>query len=159
MAGDVVAVFTFIILDTSVKALVKDSSKNLVKNSVKTSVRDSVSTSVKGSVNTSVTDWVNSMVTDWVKDSAKAHTAFLCHKDTHTTMPTLEGANPYIMPTGHPHGMIPGQYQTPMGQFVGQHQPGFASGTRLGGGRGRRRRAAYMEPYQEGGFSRSRRRR
>ncbi|KAJ9302032.1 hypothetical protein DTO271G3_898 [Paecilomyces variotii] len=69
------------------------------------------------------------------------------------------GANPYIMPAGYPHGMIPGQYQTPMGQFVGQNQAGFASGTRLGGGRGRRRRPAYMEPYQEGGFSRSRRRR
>ncbi|KAJ9220015.1 hypothetical protein DTO207G8_5298 [Paecilomyces variotii] len=146
MAGDVIAVFTFILLDTSVKTLVKDSNKSSVENSVKTLVEDSVSTSV------------STLVKDSVKDSAKAHTAFLCHKDTHTTMPTLEGANPYIMPTGHPHGMIPGQYQTPMGQFVGQNQPGFASGTRLGGGRGRRR-SAYMEPYQEGGFSRSRRRR
>lgn len=81
------------------------------------------------------------------------------HRRAHS-VPSGTGVNRFIMPAGFARpGMHHEQYQVPMGQFAGQHPPGFVSGTRLGGRRGRRKSAIYMEPYQEASYCRPRRRR
>ncbi|GAD96193.1 hypothetical protein PVAR5_4843 [Paecilomyces variotii No. 5] len=48
------------------------------------------------------------------------------------SVPPGVGVNQFVIPTGFaPPGMQSGQYQTPMGQFVGQHPSAFASGSWL----------------------------